>query len=193
MNSTRSGHERWNAIPGYEGLYEVSDLGNVRSVDRWLETKAGVNRFYRGKTLKAVPSTFGHLTVQLGADNRKLIHRLVMEAFVGPCPEGMWVCHWNDIPTDNRLSNLRYGTPKGNSADLKRNKGHANSHKNVCPRGHVLAEPNLVPSQVKIGGRVCLACQRTHSRLAKRKELKPHFDLIADQYYQSIMRDDPAA
>lgn len=56
-----------------------------------------------------------------GTRKHKCVHNLVLEAFVGPRPLGMWGCHINDIPTDNRVDNLYWGTPKQNHADSKRN------------------------------------------------------------------------
>ena len=54
------------------------------------------------------------------AGRRGYVHRLVLEAFVGPCPEGMECCHWDGDRTNNRLSNLRWDTPTANAADRER-------------------------------------------------------------------------
>lgn len=59
-----------------------------------------------------------------------LVHRLILEAFVGSCPEGMEACHWNDDPTDNRLENLRWDTHRANGADMVRNGHHGGAS---CP------------------------------------------------------------
>lgn len=92
------------------GLYDVSDLGRVRR--------------HQGHELKLDGSTaYGHLKIRLLCNRvRKshYVHRLVMAAFVGPCPEGKEVAHYNGIAWDNRLSNLRYATPKENHADKHR-------------------------------------------------------------------------
>ncbi|RKR45938.1 NUMOD4 domain-containing protein [Paraburkholderia sp. BL17N1] len=109
--------EYWRDIPDYKGLYQASDLGRIRSLDRIRLDRGQV----RGKVLKLVPANDGYLVVELSRDGqgkRRYVHQLVMEAFVGPCPEAMQVCHTHDPdPTNNRLGNLRYDTPKGNTAD----------------------------------------------------------------------------
>lgn len=65
----------------------------------------------------------GHRMVTLrrdGKDHYRWVHRLVLEAFVGPCPEGKECAHENGNPADNRLTNLRWATPAENSADKSR-------------------------------------------------------------------------
>jgi hypothetical protein len=76
------------------------------------------------KPLKPSPQKSGHLRVWLGGGraNMRFVHRLVLEAFVGPCPEGMSSSlHHDDDPSNNRLSNLSWGTQKDNYADAVRN------------------------------------------------------------------------
>lgn len=68
-------------------------------------------------TYKAVTRMRGYVRVCLYSKTVKPVHRLVLEAFVGPCPEGMQACHNNGIRDDNRVENLRWDTPKGNSLD----------------------------------------------------------------------------
>lgn len=101
--------ERWLPIENFEGLYAVSDLGRVRSFHR------GKGKGKRGGVLR--PHVAGrtniHLRVVLHGDDRqetRLVHQLVMEAFVGPRPDGMEVCHGPGGALDNRLVNLSYGT-----------------------------------------------------------------------------------
>lgn len=95
--------EMWKDIPGYEGHYQVSALGNVRSL------KGNHRNQYKNRYLK--PSIHhGHKHVALCKGNaikHYLIHQLVMLAFVGE-PNGNLVWHINRIKTDCRLSNLRY-------------------------------------------------------------------------------------
>ncbi len=114
--------ECWLSIAGFEGIYEVSDLGRVRSLDR-MEPWMDRTRRRRGCVLRTSPGEYGHLTVNLyrnGVARHHGVHRLVLEAFVGPCPEGMEGCHVNSDPGDNRLENLKWDTPKNNQAESHR-------------------------------------------------------------------------
>lgn len=73
--------------------------------------------------LKPIPNRWGHLSVNLhrgGVKTRRYIHRLVLEAFVGPRPEGLVCCHWDGDPSNNRLDNLRWDTHRANGADAIR-------------------------------------------------------------------------
>ncbi len=100
--------ERWLPVVGFEGRYEVSDLGRVRSLR------------YRGHDRIAVMKTTqnygGYLVVTLGAERKQLrVPRMVLEAFVGPCPERHEACHGPDFSkSNNRLDNLRWDTSKAN-------------------------------------------------------------------------------
>lgn len=114
--------ENWKDILGYEGAYQVSDFGNVRSLDRFVNSPHGALRRHRGRTL--APNINGrrynYLSVQLSVDLKKvrrLIHLLVLETFVGPKPSGMEGCHGDGHVSNNTLKNLRWDTPKANSAD----------------------------------------------------------------------------
>ena len=116
--------ERWKDVPGFEGRYQVSDHGNVRSLDRVEHFPAYITsrgahrsasvRSFKGKVLRPGAHESGHVTVAIGKGNSRMVHQLVMEAFVGPRPDGQEVLHENHIPADNRLSNLRYGTRSEN-------------------------------------------------------------------------------
>ena len=116
--------ELWLPVVGYEGYYEVSDRGRVCSVARTVQQGS---RTYRVKEriLAAGPNVAGYPQVSLSKDGDRqpgvLVHWLVLRAFVGPCPEGMESLHWDDVPSNNHLSNLRYGTKLENAADKLRN------------------------------------------------------------------------
>ena len=119
--------EIWKDIPGYEGRYQASTLGNIRSVDRIVHSR----NWYTGKTFKRQlkghllkPGRFcdnGHLSVVLGhGANGSPVHQLVMLTFVGVAPKNQEVRHKNGNPTDNRLVNLEYGTRTENILDVFR-------------------------------------------------------------------------
>lgn len=101
--------EEWRSVVGYEGLYEVSNLGDVRS-------------FYNGRVLRPYRSR-SHYVVSLhrggnGRGKDRRVHHLVLEAFVGPRPVGMECRHFPDRDTaNNRVDNLLWGTRKENCAD----------------------------------------------------------------------------
>jgi hypothetical protein len=116
--------EVWKAIPGYEGQYEVSNQGNVRSLDRYVECEGPIKGRYlskkKGRALRPGPSNFGHMSVVLGKHNTHFVHKLVLLAFVGPAPDKHECCHSNGDPADNRLENLRWGTRSENIKDAVR-------------------------------------------------------------------------
>lgn len=115
--------EQWRPVVGYEGFYEVSDQGRVRSVDRHILYSNGKTCFWRGRVLRQSPCMGGYMKITLSKGSRLRTlkpHVLVLEAFVGPRPEGMEACHNDGNVTNNRLSNLRWDTPFGNAKDKDR-------------------------------------------------------------------------
>lgn len=110
--------ENWLDAVGFEGLYQISDLGNVRSLTR----TTSHNRLLSGRPLKSHCNGYGYMTVMLrksGKSVRRYVHRMVLEAFCGPCPDGMEARHFNGIRHDNRLNNLEWATHIDNVADRK--------------------------------------------------------------------------
>lgn len=120
--------EIWKAVPGFEGSYEVSNMGRVRSVDRYVDLIGRwgkpEKRRYRGRIRKPCTTTTNmYLMVLLCVNSKKTprsVHSLVLEAFVGPCPPGQEARHRNCQHHDNRLENLVYGTRKQNREDSRR-------------------------------------------------------------------------
>jgi hypothetical protein len=112
--------EQWLPVSDWFG-YEVSDQGRVRS---WKQRAKGrvwvVDRSQPPRILKPEPRN-GYLSVRLSEKGRTArhenIHRLVLEAFVGPAAAGIHAAHGNGDGTDNRLANLRWATPSANNQD----------------------------------------------------------------------------
>jgi len=110
-------------VVGYEGLYLVSDRGEVRSLGRVVRNRNGFCR-KRARTLKPGTTRDGYQYVTLSDQDGRIkgyrVHRLVLEAFVGPCPEGMEARHFPDRnPANNNLNNLSWSTHKANQHDKK--------------------------------------------------------------------------
>lgn len=191
--------EEWRPIAGYEGYYEVSNLGNVRSIDREVEQRhpSGrlVTRRLQGAPMKQfLHPRFGYMYVHLQRDgvsvNRR-VHRLVLEAFIGPCPEGMEVCHNNATRNDNRLVNLRYGTSAENKADMLKHGTNERRNRTHCPQDHPLITPNLAPWELSKGKRKCYACSLARGDL--RKSPDADFKTLADQRYDIIITSERIA
>lgn len=119
--------ERWEPIAGHEGMYEVSDLGNVRSLDRIITYSDG--RVYKtpGRMLRPGVSKVGYKVVSLSRNGKPKIHyvhRLVLEAFTGPAPVGQECRHMDGDAMNNAHSNLQWGTRYENIHDQIRHGTH---------------------------------------------------------------------
>ena len=109
--------EIWKDVKGFEGRYQVSNMGRVRSLDRWsLDERP---HFIKGMMLKPSPNKGrGYLRVSLSDGHRNYkhyeVHRLVALQFVPGYKEGLVVNHKNEVKTDNRAENLEWCTYKYN-------------------------------------------------------------------------------
>lgn len=159
-------NEIWKPVPGFEGAYEVSSLGRVRGLDRTDHR----GRFWPGRILNGSKERGNYVfftACKDGSMTKFRIHRLVLEVFVGAAPDGKTqACHRNDIPTDNRLVNLYWGSPVENSADKLRNGRNDRAMKTHCKRGHEFTPENI--RMTTTGGRSCKRCE--HYRAQKRAE-----------------------
>ena len=189
MNATPN--EEWRAIPGYEGLYEVSDLGRVRALDRVVTERTGKVRKHRGRVMSQwIGKAHGYPCVTLSDGSRKrhaLVHRLVAITFLGlPEDEGYEVCHQNGDRQDPRLVNLRWDSHSSNVFDRRLHGTDHNVNKTHCPRGHLLAGSNIVNRgrENEKNHRKCRACNRTRARLPLDH---PEFVRHSDWQYMRIM------
>lgn len=111
--------ETWGDLPGFEGYYQMSTQGRVKSLSRVVPHARWGTYTVREKILK--PSWDGHyfhvIFSKDGKEPLRLIHRLVLETFVGPCPEGMECRHLDNDPKNNRLENLCWDTERNNQHD----------------------------------------------------------------------------
>lgn len=109
--------EIWKAVKGYEGYYEVSNIGNVRSVDRLVKHSKGGLRIYKGKTLVPCLSVDGYRLVHLSKLNvseMKRVNRLVAEAFI-PNPNNLpTVNHKDENKLNNSVENLEWMSIENN-------------------------------------------------------------------------------
>lgn len=114
--------EIWKDAPGWEGLYEISDLGRVKSVPRLVKCFEG-SKTLGGNVVSAFKCSNGYMAVNLTSSGRRkqvMVHGLVLQAFCGKRPAGFDACHFNGDRADNRLANLRWDTKSGNASDKHR-------------------------------------------------------------------------
>jgi len=150
--------DTWRPWPGDE-RYLVSDRGQVWSP-----------RFNR--PLKLHRAVSGYHTIGIGHSNTQYVHRMVLETFAGPCPEGWETRHLNDMKTDNRWpENLCWGTVSQNKFDRVRNGGHHNAEKERCRAGHLYEGENLYMI-VFPDGRVHRMCRKCHKAACRRYEAR---------------------
>lgn len=111
--------ERWLPVPGYAGLYEVSDMGNVRSARRRRGSRGGLLKpaLTGGPPAKLCVVLYGGT---YASRKTRLVHQLVLEAFAGPRPPGELALHGPGGALDNRLANLYWGTGHRNCLDTVR-------------------------------------------------------------------------
>lgn len=131
--------EEWRPVFRYEGLYEVSSRGRVKSLGRWKKIHNGGRFFVKEHQVALCPIRGGYVSAALWKNGRganRPVHQLVLEAWKGPRPVGMVSCHNDGIRTNNAPKNLRWDTIASNSADVDK---HGNRYKGA---GHHSARLN---------------------------------------------------
>lgn len=146
----------WRAIPGWEGYYEVSSDGQIRSLDRM--TSRGQQIKGRVRTLNILPNGYALIALSRGSNRTaRTVHSLVAETFVGPRPAKHDVCHRNGKRDDNRIENLYYGTRSQNNRDKVKHGTDHNASKTHCKYGHEFNNDNTYFRPE--GGRACRRCR----------------------------------
>jgi len=134
--------EEWKDIKNYEGLYQVSNLGNVRSLDRYILKKDGNKQFCKGIILKNDIDNKNYANVRLCDKNKKhrvyKVHRLVAQEFIGGLEDFDYdsntnsvVNHKNHNTNDNRLENLEIVNIRENTSYQKRRDNFSSKYTGV--------------------------------------------------------------
>ncbi len=158
--------ENWVDIAGCGGLYQVSDLGRIRGLNR-TDT---IGRRVSGRILKGGVNNWGYRQVRLRRNGNKArlfcVHRIVAEIFIGPCPEGHEVNHKNGTKLDNRPVNLEYVTPKENVA-------HAYKLGLISLPSGPNPMSKLIPSEVVAIRKLYGKGKRTQAEIARQFHVTP--------------------
>lgn len=155
--------EEWRPVVGWEGLYEVSSRGRVRSLDREMTSVRGNTFIRKGKLLTQSTSGKNVPVVGLSREAKSAttsVSRMVAEAFI-PNPNGHpLVRHWDDNPRNNVVDNLVWGTYSENQYDRVRNGIYVNKEmlKTHCKNGHPLIEGNIYRVSSNPTWRRCRTC-----------------------------------
>ena len=113
----------WKEIKGYEKLYMVSDIGQIKALDRWVDNRWGGKIFKKSKNIAIRGDSKGYLRCTLICDkivNTIHIHRLVAEAFIKNTYNKPCVNHIDCNPSNNNVSNLEWVTYSENQLHASR-------------------------------------------------------------------------
>jgi len=128
--------EEWRDIPGFEGLYQASSLGRIKSLTRQTQGRRAGPVTVPERILKPYVDRKGYHRLNPcrigGGKVGASVHRLVCSTFHGPAPEGKEVAHWDGDPTNNRSDNLRWATHLENALDKFR-------HGTNTSNGHIVS------------------------------------------------------
>lgn len=165
---------------GWEGLYEVSSHGRVRSLERYVRHSKGGVQVVKPRVMTQFSGRKGHRSVVLsegGSGRRKYVHRLVAYSFLGQPPSGKPLAlHWDGNPANNHMDNLRWGDNSDNMQDAVRHGTHVTRMRDRthCPAGHEYSESNTyIVNKTKSPERRCITCTQRQHADAKKRGLAP--------------------
>lgn len=164
--------EQWRPVSGFEGAYEVSDRGRVRSLDRFVSAGGSPYRVL-GQAIRSSLNPNGYEVVTLklrGRKSSRYVHRLVAEAFITGREDGFEVLHSDGDKRNNSAMNLSWGSRSANINDQVRHGSHANAAKTHCPKGHEYTRENIYAPAAHPDWRECRACIRV--RVARRAAVR---------------------
>lgn len=168
----------WRSLPGYEGYYEVSSAGDVRSLNRVVIRSDGHRRTIPSKVLTKKLARNGYYYVSLcrGAVHQtRPIHRLVLEAFIGPRPPKLLCCHNDGNKLNNHIENLRWDTAKSNGLDTVLHGNNRQANQTHCKRGHLFDDENTWYDTKNNNRRTCRACCKRRSNRTTKYEIQGQY------------------
>lgn len=182
INLRPRGSPEWRPVVGYEGSYEVSEDGRVRSIRK----VDGKGRPTPPRERKTPVSGNGYPTITLwerGKGATRTVHSLVAEAFLGPRPEGQEVLHLDGTRTNNCITNLKYGSRSENLRQAVQDGTNWQTRKTECPRGHPYTARNTKYKDSSRKHRTCRACAQERTDASHHQ--RPFDPAKADEIYQN--------
>lgn len=159
--------EEWKEVEGYEGFYEVSNFGNVRSKDRKIFSENQFSKYsydFSGKTMAPVDNGTGYMQINLskkGKINKEYVHRLVYKTFIGEIPKNKEINHIDHDKSNNRLNNLEIVSRKENMEKMSMFYSHKKRKENP-----ELFECKICkgPKTPEKGVEICVKCYKKERR-----------------------------
>lgn len=184
--------EEWRPVPNYEGIYEVSNHGRVKSLERIVKIRTGGERKYGGIILKPQIGSHGYRSVCLFKDKKPrqhTIHALVLSSFQRSKKDGEVCRHLDGNQLNNHTENIVWGSYRENGKDAVRHGRNVQANQTHCIREHILMSPNLCSprSNRDPAQRECLSCARAWAYISHHQLSKEVLQEVSDSYYQQIM------
>lgn len=182
--------ELWKPIDGYEGTYEVSNLGRVKSLARVVERLHGKTLPLQEKILKqSIRNQYGHLAVGLrlkGVPRKSFyVHDLVAKYFIPNPLNYPEVRHGKQGRLVNTVDNLSWGTRSHNMQDAVLDGTQNMVSRTHCPYGHLLSGENIY----KLQKRICIPCARARTLIFKDGRFDGYHQEVSDYYAKVILSD----